>query len=210
MPMATPAIAVSASGVSITRSGPKRACNPTVARNTPPFTPISSPRSTTSGSCSLAWTRAILTACTRLISAMAASAVGRETLGLSALLQEGFRQRRVEMIEHVLDRGRWHLEEVLYRSSDFVGAFPGQPLLLLLESSSRQLSCLPRRFPASRHLTACRGGLLFDLTFGVNFLPEAKVLHESGYSLLAQTLPRLGLFRGHPEKVLAWFGKYMN
>jgi len=54
------------------------------------------------------------------------------------------------------------------------------------------------------------GRLVFELTFWVNFLPGPKVLHKSGYGLLAQTFPRLGLFRGHPEKVLAGFRKFMN
>ena len=35
---------IPASGVSITRSAPKRFCKPSVARKTPPFTPTSSPK----------------------------------------------------------------------------------------------------------------------------------------------------------------------
>src|SRR5512135_1849350 len=46
--MAAPTIPVSARGVSITRSGPKRLNRPSVTRNTPPSFPTSSPRITTS------------------------------------------------------------------------------------------------------------------------------------------------------------------
>ncbi|MNR01068.1 hypothetical protein D3C85_1168620 [compost metagenome] len=53
MPTATPAISPSASGVSITRLKPNLSRRPTVARNTPPLTPTSSPSTTTSGSCSI-------------------------------------------------------------------------------------------------------------------------------------------------------------
>ena len=45
-----PAISASASGVSITRSGPKRRADPAVARKTPPSLPTSSPSTTTSAS----------------------------------------------------------------------------------------------------------------------------------------------------------------
>ena len=42
-PIAAPMIACSEIGVSRTRSGPKRSNNPTVALNTPPAAPTSSP-----------------------------------------------------------------------------------------------------------------------------------------------------------------------
>jgi hypothetical protein len=42
-PMATPTIADSASGVSMTRISPNSCCRPSVALNTPPLTPTSSP-----------------------------------------------------------------------------------------------------------------------------------------------------------------------
>src|SRR5690606_6293341 len=70
-PMLMPAISVSASGVSITRSGPKRSSRPAVARNTPPFTPTSSPRTTTRSSAAISYARARVTASTRVISATA-------------------------------------------------------------------------------------------------------------------------------------------
>ena len=49
--MAIPAIIPSASGVSCTRFLPNCSCRPAVARNTPPLTPMSSPNTTTVGSC---------------------------------------------------------------------------------------------------------------------------------------------------------------
>src|SRR3989442_9656810 len=49
-PTAAPRIPASASGVSKQRSGPKRSRRPTVARNTPPARPTSSPITSTDGS----------------------------------------------------------------------------------------------------------------------------------------------------------------
>src|SRR5512134_379303 len=49
IPIAMPTIPASASGVSTTRSGPNRSHRPSVARNTPPFLPMSSPSRTTPG-----------------------------------------------------------------------------------------------------------------------------------------------------------------
>jgi hypothetical protein len=50
MPTVKPAIVVSSSGVSSTRSLPKVCDRPAVARNTPPLTPTSSPSTTTESS----------------------------------------------------------------------------------------------------------------------------------------------------------------
>nr|CUV59434.1 exported protein of unknown function [Ralstonia solanacearum] len=101
MPMAAPASAVSASGVSMTRSAPKRACSPTVARNTPPLTPMSSPSSTTDGSCSSACASARFTASTRLTSAMAAlPALRRKGQRHGALRLQRARQGGIQVVEH--------------------------------------------------------------------------------------------------------------
>src|SRR2546430_1807756 len=62
MPMAAPTIPPSASGVSITRSGPNSSYRPAVARNTPPNLPTSSPSTTTRGSRRISSRRASLTA----------------------------------------------------------------------------------------------------------------------------------------------------
>src|SRR5277367_2223041 len=53
MPQAAPMMAVSAMGVSMTRSRPNFASRPSVTLNAPPYTPISSPMATTAGSRSI-------------------------------------------------------------------------------------------------------------------------------------------------------------
>src|SRR5438132_539389 len=72
-PTDSPAMAFSASGVSSTRSGPKRCKRPSVARNTPPSAATSSPRTRTAPSSAMARASARLTAWTRLISGIAVS-----------------------------------------------------------------------------------------------------------------------------------------
>jgi hypothetical protein len=52
-PIAQPTIACSEIGVSSTRAGPKRSCSPSVALNTPPAAPTSSPNSRTRSSISI-------------------------------------------------------------------------------------------------------------------------------------------------------------
>src|ERR1043166_9910775 len=100
MPTQRPLISNSASGVSITRSGPKRCCSPTVARTTPPLTPTSSPSTTTSGSSSMARASAMLTASTSVASGIGVSR------GRAALAGVDRRQLGVEVIEHGLGRPR--------------------------------------------------------------------------------------------------------
>src|SRR5918995_5582772 len=98
MPTATPPIASSASGVSITRSGPKRSSSPCVARNTPPFTPTSSPSTTTLSSSAIACARAMVTALTRVVSGMVASLARRRDR--RPLADQRRRQLSIEMVEH--------------------------------------------------------------------------------------------------------------
>src|SRR5690349_7923434 len=62
MPMAAPTIPASASGVSMTRSGPNSSMSPSVARKTPPNLPTSSPSTTTRGSRRISMRRASFTA----------------------------------------------------------------------------------------------------------------------------------------------------
>src|SRR5881296_961047 len=64
MPTAVPMMAASASGLSITRWEPNFRCKSSVTRKTPPSTPTSSPRTSTSASRSIAWKRARLSALT--------------------------------------------------------------------------------------------------------------------------------------------------
>src|ERR1700730_7465637 len=107
-PTESPAMAFSASGVSSTRSGPKRCKRPSVARNTPPSAATSSPRTRTLVSSAMARASARLTAWTRLISGIAASLPLAGECG-AALLGEILGQRLVGEVEdrlRVLRRGR--------------------------------------------------------------------------------------------------------
>src|SRR5678815_4329723 len=84
MPMAAPTMPDSESGVSITRASPNSLCSSAVQRNTPPFTPTSSPRITTSSSSRMASRRLLFTACTMVISVIASPSglrVGRRSSG---------------------------------------------------------------------------------------------------------------------------------
>src|SRR6266436_6654468 len=100
MPTHRPPISASASGVSMTRSRPKRCWSPTVARKTPPLTPMSSPSSTTLGSSPSARASATLIASTNVISGT------ERCLKLAALAPIGMREFGVEMIEHGLRSAR--------------------------------------------------------------------------------------------------------
>src|SRR5579859_1822990 len=69
-PMAAPAMTPSDSGVSITRFGPKRPCSPSVARNTPPVRPTSSPKTSIRSSRAISSVSAWFTASTMVSSAI--------------------------------------------------------------------------------------------------------------------------------------------
>src|SRR5712671_207896 len=73
MPMAAPTMPASASGVSMTRSGPNSSYSPAVARKTPPNFPTSSPSTTTRGSRRISTRSASLTAWIRFQSGMSAA-----------------------------------------------------------------------------------------------------------------------------------------
>src|SRR4051812_3679364 len=98
MPSDMPAIIPSASGVSCTRSLPNFSCRPAVARNTPPFTPTSSPSTTTVGSC------AISHACARLM----ASIIVTLAMGTLFLVAAGcgIRPRQLALLGGVLRQAR--------------------------------------------------------------------------------------------------------
>src|SRR5690349_22299719 len=98
----------SASGVSSTRSAPKRSRSPSVARNTPPSAPTSSPRTRTDASSAMARASARLTAWTSVISGIGISIPAQFERRL-ALLGEVLRQLSVGEIEdrfRPLRRGR--------------------------------------------------------------------------------------------------------
>src|SRR5690606_34571425 len=99
MPTDMPAIRPSASGVSCTRNAPKRSCRPTVARNTPPLMPTSSPSTTTSGSSASARASARLMPSTSV------------TLGMLRLVP---RTAAIAARGGLLrgERGRWMCEQV--------------------------------------------------------------------------------------------------
>src|SRR5581483_7006255 len=127
MPTLTPAISASASGVSSTRPAPKRFCSSTVARNTPPFAPTSSPSTTTSASRAISCASAMLIACTMLTSAMAALL----RRGRALRLQRS-RQLREQVIEHRFRRRLRDREVGIHRLLHAFGAFRVQRLLLVL------------------------------------------------------------------------------
>src|ERR1700747_1339950 len=100
MPTQSPLIRSSASGVSRTRSDPKRFCKPAVARKTPPLMPTSSPSTTTLGSSSIARPSARLTASTKVTSGIV---LPREFTALRGI---DLRQTGIEVIEHGFARTR--------------------------------------------------------------------------------------------------------
>ena len=96
IPMAMPAMRVSDSGVSSTRSAPKRCASPAVARNTPPFTPTSSPRTMTPASAAISWAKPRLTASMSVSSGIGC---GRHR---APLFLQGVGEARVDVLEHRL------------------------------------------------------------------------------------------------------------
>src|SRR2546426_7050499 len=128
MPTAIPAINPSASGVSATRSAPKRCCRPAVARNTPPLMPTSSPRTTTRSSSSMARASARLIASTSVMFDIALRLLG-ELRQLHRVLP---RQPRVEVLEHLLGSRRRRLEVGLHHLLHVRSGFFRQRLLLRL------------------------------------------------------------------------------
>src|SRR5947207_4738303 len=123
MPTQSPPIKVSDSGVSKTRSAPKRCCKPAVARNTPPLTPTSSPKTTTSGSSTSARASAKLIASTSVTS-------GIGVLDFPTLTGIGAWQSGVEMVEHRFRRTRAGRQIALDGHRHFLFALGGDFLLV--------------------------------------------------------------------------------
>src|SRR5690554_4677609 len=96
-------MADSASGVSMTRSGPNSSINPSVARNTPPLTPTSSPSTTTRSSRRISTRNASVTAWTSVRRAMLPGLPAFRQLPQQrlALLLQIPRQFRVHVVEDV-------------------------------------------------------------------------------------------------------------
>src|SRR5690606_11157408 len=132
IPTAMPVISVSASGVSMTRRKPKRSCNPTVARNTPPLGPTSSPSTTTSGSSAMARCSAMLIASTMqmaLRSVMAdPSPSGGPDQQFFPLLVVGRGQLGKQIIEGCPGVRRRQGAERIHRGTDLLAELLLQPL----------------------------------------------------------------------------------
>src|SRR5262245_3170836 len=126
MPTQSPLISSSDSGVSSTRSGPKRFCSPAVERNTPPLTPTSSPSTTTPGSSCSARPRARVTASTSVTSGIWRSPQ------LRALAAVGARQLGVQVVEDSFWRTRGDRQIALDGGLDLLLALRGEGLLICL------------------------------------------------------------------------------
>src|SRR5215469_16653390 len=108
-PMATPTMPDSARGVSSTLASPNRACRPSVARNTPPFLPTSSPSTQTRPSRSISSVSASRTPSIRVL--IAISGRLREQVPLQV---GGVRRlRRLRLPDGLLHLGRALLLEPL-------------------------------------------------------------------------------------------------
>src|SRR5437588_2239626 len=130
-PTDIPAMTPSASGVSSTRSAPKRSSSPSVARKTPPSAPTSSPTTRTEGSSAMARASARLTAWTSVISGIAAS-LSRLVERRLALLCEVLRQCLVGEIENRFEALPRSGEIGLGSAFDRHGDVGQQPLLIRL------------------------------------------------------------------------------
>src|SRR4051812_31985813 len=128
MPTAMPAISPSASGVSATRSVPKRFCRPAVARNTPPLMPTSSPSTTTRSSSSIARASARLTASTSVMLDIALVFIGQ----LDRLPNVLRWQPRIEMVKHLLGPRRRRIEIGLHHLLHMHLRLAREGLLVLL------------------------------------------------------------------------------
>src|SRR5437764_13275354 len=125
MPTHSPLMRSSARGVSSTRSRPKRCCKPAVARNTPPLTPTSSPKTTTSGSSTSARASAKLIASTSVTS-------GIGVPDFPTLTGIGAWQSGVEMVEHRFRRTRAGRQIALDGHRHFLLALGGDFFLVRL------------------------------------------------------------------------------
>src|SRR5262245_47788433 len=152
MPSDMPAIMPSASGVSCTRSLPNFSCRPAVARNTPPFTPTSSPSTTTVGSCAISHACARLMASIIVTLAMSVgillskeisngeeSVAGRGgvTFGQLALLGSALRQAGEQEVEHAVRVLLRRVQIFLDGRVDLLRAFGFQLFFALLVPVTR-------------------------------------------------------------------------
>src|SRR5688572_3447157 len=102
MPMATPTMEDSASGVSITRCSPNSSRKPAVTRNTPPRAPTSSPMTSTRSSDFISSNRVSWIVLTRFFSVISRSLlfgedVPHDSLGVGIRSVPGLLDRRVHL-----------------------------------------------------------------------------------------------------------------
>src|SRR3974390_1274825 len=150
IPTQSPLISSSESGVSRTRSTPKRRCKPDVARKPPPFVPTSSPNTTTSGSSAKARASA------RLIASTSVSSTTGLILDFLALPRISSRKPGIEMVEHGLWRRRSRGQIAFYRALHVFLALGCDFLFLRFAPThvSDEISSQPRDrllFPALLH-----------------------------------------------------------
>src|ERR1700722_14767073 len=143
-----PAMVASASGVSCTRSLPKRSCRPAVGRNPPPLAPTSWPITTTSASCCISQPCAMAMASTMVIFANSMTAgLGAVFAGDEPLLMQVRGECGKQMFEHCI--GRWlHFPQILgHRRVDLDRAVFQQGLFLggIPESGIGQESANPQQ-----------------------------------------------------------------
>src|SRR5439155_15765703 len=184
MPTQSPLISSSASGVSRTRSAPKRFCSPAVARKTPPLTPTSSPSTTTSGSSCIARASARLMASTNVASGIV---VSREFAALRGI---DLGQICIEVIEHGLRPARCCCQIASGGRLDALMAF-GRELLLIpfapdflgdeIGPQPRDRLLFPTRLDFLGRTVACRvvGGRMVAEPVG-NRLDEAGAVGVTG------------------------------
>src|SRR5262245_33220513 len=201
MPTQSPLIRSSASGVSTTRSAPKRCCRPTVARKTPPLTPTSSPRTTTLTSSSMARASARLMASTSVSSGIGISAELRPLAGV------GSRQFGVEVIEYRLRRARRGRQIALDRCLDFLLALGRKRFLLRLAPGllAHEIGAQARDrllFPARLHLFA-RAVTRGVVGRGVVAEPIGEGLDQARPATGTGMRDRLLLRRPHGDHVVA-------
>src|SRR5512141_700712 len=165
IPIAIPTIPTSFSGVSITRSGPNRWSNPSVARKTPPPRPMSSPRTQTDGSRAISVASASLIALISVTSAIASPLPGEQGVALLGEVPGNF---RVDILEHTGQRnGRRALPRLDRRAHDLLRTLllrgrvleQAPPLEVRGESPDRVLPAPGRHFlfgPVDRRVVGGR------------------------------------------------------
>src|SRR5690554_2013016 len=204
MPTAMPLISVSASGVSITRRKPKRSCRPTVARNTPPLAPTSSPSTTTSGSSAMARCSARLIASTMQTGLR--SVMGRLSQGscpnqqFIALLPVALRQLGKQVVKGGARISLRQTAECLHGGIDPLAEVPLQLLLLLLVP---QPLAMQKALQATDRLVLPGLAQLIGVAVAAGIIRGGVVAQPVGYALhQRRPLARPGALDGDTDAVI--------